>query len=168
MSVSGPRTFAGSLVLLFSSLWAVHLEDVGFDFIMIAPLLPCHRGLSVVLEQGISFLGEGFQHPPVNSCPTACCNFGVLTGEDEHMSFYSTILMDHSMDMCVTLSRVWLFVTPWAVACRAPLAIEVSRQECWGGLPFPSWPCQEEWGLPNPRIEPASPALQAVALLSEL
>ena len=41
-SVLGPRTFAGSLVLLFSSLWVAHLEDMGFDFIMIAPLLPSH------------------------------------------------------------------------------------------------------------------------------
>ena len=41
-SVLGPRTFAGSLVLLFSSLWVAHLEDMGFGFIMIAPLLPSH------------------------------------------------------------------------------------------------------------------------------
>ena len=32
-------------------------------------------------------------------------------------------------------SRVWLFVTPWTVACQAPLSIEFSRQEYWSGLP---------------------------------
>ena len=37
-----------------------------------------------------------------------------------------------------------------------------SRQECWGGLPFPS-----PGDLPNPGIEPGSPALQADALSSE-
>ena len=38
-----------------------------------------------------------------------------------------------------------------------------SRQEYWSGLPFPS-----PGHLPNPGIEPGSPALQAVALPSEL
>ena len=33
---------------------------------------------------GIVF-GE-IQHSPVNGCSAASCNFGVLTGEDEHMS----------------------------------------------------------------------------------
>jgi len=36
------------------------------------------------------------------------------------------------------------------------------RQEYWSGLPFP-YP----GGLPNPGIEPRSPALQAVSLLIE-
>ena len=29
-------------------------------------------------------------------------------------------------------------VTPWTVACQAPLPIEFSRQEFWSRLPFPS------------------------------
>ena len=37
-----------------------------------------------------------------------------------------------------------------------------SRQEYWSGLPFPS-----PGDLPNPGIEPRSPALQADALSSE-
>ena len=37
-----------------------------------------------------------------------------------------------------------------------------SRQEYWSGLPFPS-----PGDLPDPGIEPRSPALQAEALLSE-
>ena len=37
-----------------------------------------------------------------------------------------------------------------------------SRQEYWSGLPFPS-----PGDLPNPGIEPRSPALQADALTSE-
>ena len=29
------------------------------------------------------------------------------------------------------------FVTPWTVACQAPLSIGFSRQEYWSGLPYP-------------------------------
>ena len=35
-------------------------------------------------------------------------------------------------------SRVWLIVTPWTVACQAPLSMGFSRQEYWSGLPFAS------------------------------
>ena len=61
-----------------------------------------------------------------------------------------------------SLSCVQLFVTPWTVAYQAPPSIGFSRQEYWSGLPFPS-----PGGLPNPGIEPRSPALQADALTSE-
>ena len=37
-----------------------------------------------------------------------------------------------------SLSRVWLFVTPWTAAYYAPLSMGFSRQEYWSGLPFPS------------------------------
>ena len=57
------------------------------------------------------------------------------------------------------LSRVRLFATPWTVAHQAPLSVGFSRQEYWSGLPFPS-----PGDLPNPGIEPRSPALQADAL----
>ena len=60
------------------------------------------------------------------------------------------------------LSRVQLFATPWTVAHQAPQSMEFSRQEYWSGFPFPS-----PGDLPNPGIEPGSPALQADALLSE-
>ena len=39
------------------------------------------------------FFGRGgFQHPLVKSCSTASFNFGVLAGQDEHISLYSAIL----------------------------------------------------------------------------
>ena len=62
-----------------------------------------------------------------------------------------------------SLSCVRLFATPWTVARQAPPSMEFSRQEYWSGLPFPS-----PGDLPNPGIEPRSPALQAEALTSEL
>ena len=33
--------------------------------------------------------------------------------------------------MCLLLSHVQLFETPWTVACQAPLSMGFSRQECW-------------------------------------
>ena len=50
---------------------------------------------------------------------------------------------------------------PQTVACQAPLSMGFSRQQYWSGLPWPSL-----GDLPNPRIEPRSPALQADSLLS--
>ena len=62
-----------------------------------------------------------------------------------------------------SVNRVWLFVTPWTVACQASLSMEFSKQENWSGLPFPS-----PGDLPDPGIKPRSLALQAVSLPSEL
>ena len=60
------------------------------------------------------------------------------------------------------ISCVWLFAAPWTVAYQGPLSTGSSRQGYWSGLPFPSL-----GDLPNPGIEPGSPALQADALPSE-
>ena len=54
-------------------------------------------------------------------------------------------------------------MTPWTVACKAPLSMGFSRQEYWNGLPFP-YP----ENLPDPGIEPRSPALQVDSLPNEL
>ena len=61
-----------------------------------------------------------------------------------------------------SLSRVRLFATPWTVAYQAPLSVGFSRQEYWSRVPLPSL-----GDLPNPGIEPGSPALQTDALPSE-
>ena len=50
---------------------------------------------------------------------------------------------------------------PRTVARQTPLSMEFSRQEYWSGLPFPS-----SGDLPDPGIEPGSPALQTDYLLS--
>ena len=67
-----------------------------------------------------------------------------------------------TLRLCELLSRVPLFATPWTVARQTPLSIELPRQECWSGLLFPS-----PGDLPNQRIKPTSPALQADSFLSE-
>ena len=51
-------------------------------------------------------------------------------------------------------SRVLLFVTPWTVACQAPLFVGFPRQQYWSGLPFPP-----PGALPDPGIKPVSPSL---------
>ena len=55
--------------------------------------------------------------------------------------------------MCVLscFSHVLLFVTPWTVACQAPLFMGFSRQEYWSGLP-----CPPPGDLPNLGIESTS------------
>ena len=55
------------------------------------------------------------------------------------------------------LSCVWLFVTPWTVAHKAPPSMGFSQQEYWSGLP-----CPTPGVLPDPGIEPPSPAPPAL------
>ena len=58
--------------------------------------------------------------------------------------------------LCLTLA------TPWTVARQVPLSMGLFRQEYWNRLPFPS-----PGYLPDPVIEPRSPALEADTLLIE-
>ena len=58
---------------------------------VISPLLPSCWGFSFALGHGVSFFG-GIQHSPVGGCSAASCNFGVLAGEDEHMSYSATLI----------------------------------------------------------------------------
>ena len=53
-----------------------------------------------------------------------------------------------------SLSCVQLFATRWTVARWAPLSMGCPRQEYWSGLS-----CPPPGDLPDPGIEPASPAL---------
>ena len=61
-----------------------------------------------------------------------------------------------------SISCFRLFATPWAVAYQGPPSMGFSRQEYWSGLSFPS-----PGDLPDPGMEPRSPALQTDTLLSE-
>ena len=59
-------------------------------------------------------------------------------------------------ESCLTLCD------PMDCSQQAPLTMRFSRQDYWSGLPFPS-----PGDLPDPGIEPRSPAVQADALASE-
>ena len=52
---------------------------------------------------------------------------------------------------------------PWTIAHQAPLSMEFSRQEYWSRFLFPS-----PGDLPNPGIEPRSPAMKILYRLSHL
>ena len=54
------------------------------------------------------------------------------------------------------ISHVLLFVTPWTVACHAPLFIGLFWQEYWSGLPFPPG------NLPDSGIKLTSPVAPAL------
>ena len=56
-------------------------------------------------------------------------------------------------------SCVQFCVTLWNIAWQASLSMGFSRQEYWSGLP-----CPPPGDLPDPRMEPTSPALQAESL----
>ena len=79
--------------------------------------------------------------------------------------------LDPSLHVCVCVcvcarthahtewvSHVWLVVTPWTVAHQAPLSMELPRQECWSGLPFPP-----PGDLPDSGIKPTSLVSPALA-----
>ena len=78
------------------------------------------------------------------------------------LTMLATHLVQHQVKETKSLSCVRVFAAPRTVAHQAPLSKEFSRQQYWGGLPFPS-----PGDFPNPGIEPGSPALQADSLPSE-
>ena len=65
-------------------------------------------------------------------------------------------VVHHTMELllfcCSIVSN--FSVTPWTTPYQSPLSMGFPRQEYWSGLSFPS-----PEGLPNPGIEPVSPAL---------
>ena len=88
---------------------------------------------------------------------TETCILSLLFG---HLQNY---LVESESENVSHSSHVQLFATPWTAARQTPLPMGFPRQEYWGGLPFPS-----PGDLPNPGIKPASPALQADSLPTEL
>ena len=76
-----------------------------------------------MLLSGVFKVHSGLGTPPSSPC------------------FSSSSSMEIRTIVCVcvqSLSHVQLFVTPWTLACQAPLSMGFPRQEYWSGLPFPS------------------------------
>ena len=65
--------------------------------------------------------------------------------------------LGHKQEKWKSLSRVWLFVTPWTIR-----SMEFSRPQYWSGQPSPS-----PGNLPKPGIEPRPPALRADSVPAE-
>ena len=62
------------------------------------------------------------------------------------------------MSIIDVLSRVWLFVTLWNVACQAPLSMEFSKQEYWSKMS-----CPTPGNIPDPGIKLTSLVSTVVA-----
>ena len=69
------------------------------------------------------------------------------------VDFYNGIIYQDYSEV-KSLSHVRLIATLWTIAHQAPPSMGFSRQESWSGLPFPA-----PGDLPNPGIEPESPAV---------
>ena len=108
-------TFAGDTQTLIGRSGSVFVESPGMHKVlyessehfwwvwglilnMTLPLLPSFWGFSFALGCGVYFFG-GIQHSPVNACSAVSCNFGLLAGEDEHTSFYSTSYSKYTQSM---------------------------------------------------------------------
>ena len=65
------------------------------------------------------------------------CNFIWRIKVNDFFMYNQCWKLSFSVCECVLnhFSRVQLFVTPWTVACQAPLSLGFSRQEYWSGLP---------------------------------
>ena len=99
---------------------------------------------------------------PRSSCVDECSSSPV---PDDDSTYYVKILIDLTISLIVgkymcasSLNCVRFFATPWTVACQALLSMELSRQEYGNGLAVPAL-----GDLPDPRIEPMSPASPALA-----
>ena len=86
--------------------------------------------------------------------------YSFLTLSQEHEIFPEAHGMGHGG---LVAKSCPILVTPWTLACQAPLSIGFSRQEFLSGLPFPS-----PGDLPDPGIKPGSSTLQADSLPTEL
>ena len=53
---------------------------MGFYFIMMCPSYHLIEVSPLFLDMGYLFCVCGIQHPPVNGCSIADCNFGIITG----------------------------------------------------------------------------------------
>ena len=145
-----------SLILLKASSWMFEFRS--------KELLPWAWVLTLLSATG-SFV--------VSNMVTVVSKFHLLRREREKQPTVSTCLVrvggfgtfsykGKERRKVKPLSRVWLFATPWTVAHQAPPSMGFSRQEYWGGLPFPS-----PGDFPDPGLEPKSPALQPDSLPSE-
>ena len=75
-------------------------------------LLSSFWGFSFALGCGVPFFG-GIQHSPVNDCSAVSCKFGVLIGEEEHTTFYISIVV-------ISLLFLFLFSSDCIVVYQNP------------------------------------------------
>ena len=86
-----------------------------------------------------------------------------LSGVKHHHARNISFLVFCPLDGSLVTKSCLILATSQTVARQAPLSMGFSRQEYWSGLPLPS-----PRDLPDPGVEPRSPALQADSLPTEL
>ena len=109
----------------------------------------------LITKSTLTLLGPSGSQPTRLLCPcqVPLNGFSTVTRICSHVVAF---LNQVQVSLIQSLSHVHLFGTLWTVSRQAPLFVEFSRQEYWSGLPFPS-----PRDLPDPGIEPGSPALKA-------
>ena len=117
-------------------------------------LPPCHHKFTSSESSGLPTHRSWLLWPWAHPLRLRASGFSFLKGDN---SLYPIRLVKVKVKSVVSDSA-----TPWTVAHQAPPFMGFSRQEYWSRLPFPS-----PRDLPDPGIEPGSPALQADALTSE-
>ena len=115
------------------------------------------------LSPNLLFHDFGAQGGPSTWPAIHKCTFSSSSRCRDHQTFFFRKKVNPNLSivrLCVwaqLLSHVWLFATLWTVAHWAPLSMELSGQEYWNGLPFPT-----PGDLPYLEIQPmflVSPAL---------
>ena len=109
----------------------------------------CHTSTSTTLAQTTITSYLDYHNSILSACPNSALH--VFT----QVSKVRAVVCIRAQ----SLNGVCLFAILWTVACQDPLSMGFSRKEYWSGLPFPS-----PGALPDPGIEPMSPALQADSL----
>ena len=100
---------------------------------------------------------------PVGYCSWGCKELDMTEQLKQQQRILARVCRSWTPSVRVSHSVVSdSLLPPWTVVRQAPQSMEVSRQEYWSGLLFPSL-----GDLPDPRIEPWSPALWADSLPSE-
>ena len=152
MRVQDPTALCFLLHLLFKTVWGA-LNSVMEAFSLYRHL---NLSFSTYLTIQLTF------HKSQKSYPHDWVVWG--SGQMSFKMERWEVLTDDGFDLhftcvCVYIHKVKvkplrLFTTPRTVAYQAPSSMGFSRQEYWSGLPFPS-----PGDLPDPGIEPGSPAL---------
>ena len=109
---------------------------------------PSLTGIAVTAELPCLVLAAATTTKSLQSCPTLCDPIdgsppgspvpGILQARTLE---WGAISFSNAWKWKVkgkSLSRVWLFETPWIAAYQAPLSMGFSRQEYWSGMPLPS------------------------------
>ena len=130
------------LLMKMSSLWSwlhstrskIHCESVPLKH----SLKDKERDRDTTIEQALPFSCFAKSHAPLPR---------VMQSPQTEFRFVPCVLSHFSC--------VWLFATPWTVACQIPLSMGFSRREYWNAL-LHGMPCPSPKDPPDPGTEPSS------------